>query len=87
MTIDTYGHMVPGAEADAVDGLAGFARLNLQQNQALKTGTDDAPIKGGALYAQCATRNTRAARRRHARIRRNKREECSLLDSNQQPTD
>jgi len=27
LTIDTYGHEVPGAEADAVDGLAGFFLL------------------------------------------------------------
>jgi hypothetical protein len=26
LTTDTYGHMMPGAEAAAVDGLAGFLR-------------------------------------------------------------
>ena len=42
LTIDTYGHMMPGAEAAAVDGLAGFfSTPELEKNRTLKTGTDD----------------------------------------------
>ncbi len=52
LTIDTYGHMMPGAEAEAVDGLAGFFRpVESQSIETLKTGTDDAPIIGGARNA------------------------------------
>jgi hypothetical protein len=52
LTIDTYGHMLPGAEADAVEGLAGFfATTQPQQVEALRTGTDDAPIDRGARNA------------------------------------
>ncbi len=48
LTIDTYGHLLPGAEADAVDGLAEFFSIpELEPVEALKTGTDNAPIDGG----------------------------------------
>jgi hypothetical protein len=47
LTIDTYGHMLPGAEADAVDNLAEFFALpEIEAAQALKSGTDDAPVEG-----------------------------------------
>lgn len=67
LTIDTYGHLLPGAEADAVDGLAGFfSTAEIEPAAALKTGTDDAPIGSGAgnahdkrqIHASC-TRATR----------------------------
>jgi len=52
LTIDTYGHMLPGADAEAVDGLGEFSLTPaFNRNHVLKTGTDDAPIKGGARNA------------------------------------
>jgi hypothetical protein len=50
LTIDTYGHMLPGAEAQAVDGLAGFfSRPETETIAVLKTGTDGATIQKGAV--------------------------------------
>ena len=52
LTIDTYGHILPGAEADAVDELSEFfTSTDPQQIETRKTGTDDAPVDGGALNA------------------------------------
>jgi integrase len=60
LTIDTYGHMLPGAEADAVSGLAKFFRSgNTEPVAAIKTGTDGAPVRKGAVYAQCAKQVSR----------------------------
>ncbi len=57
LTIDTYGHLLPGAEAEAVDGLAGFfATPESEPIEVLRTGTDDAPIDQGAVNAQYQTR-------------------------------
>ncbi len=56
LTIDTYGHLLPGAEADAVDGLAEFFSIpELEAVESLKTGTDDAPIERGRSV--CALQN------------------------------
>ena len=56
LTIDTYGHMLPGAEAEAVGGLGGFFAVPEAEPAAvLRTGTDDAPIKKGR--SKCAVRN------------------------------
>jgi hypothetical protein len=53
------------AVEDAVDGLGGFFALpEVKAAQALKTGTDDAPVEGGAVIAQCVSHacRTRATR-------------------------
>jgi hypothetical protein len=64
LTIDTYGHMLPGAEAEAVCGLARFFNHpETEPNSVLRTGTDDAPIATGAAYAH---RATQVSRKSHA---------------------
>lgn len=64
LTVDIYGHMLPGAEADAVIGLVPFfAPPDFGEIVAQKTGTDDAPLKGGARNAH---EKTRVSRESHA---------------------
>src|SRR5688572_30261559 len=63
LTIDTYGHLLPGAEAEAVDGLAGFFITSEGEPVAALTGTDDTPIRKGAVSAPC---QTHAPRESHA---------------------
>jgi|tagenome__1003787_1003787.scaffolds.fasta_scaffold20904416_2 hypothetical protein len=60
LTIDTYGLMLPGAQAEAVCGLAKFfSSPGAESNVLTRTGTDDVPIDKGAVYAQCATQVSR----------------------------
>jgi site-specific recombinase XerD len=60
LTIDTYGHILPGAEADAVCGLADlFVSPEFQPFAALKTGTDDRPVKESARKTAADTQVAR----------------------------
>jgi hypothetical protein len=40
-TLDTYGHLLPGQDAEAVQGFGQF----FNQREVRMTGTDDAPIR------------------------------------------
>jgi hypothetical protein len=46
---DTYGHLLLGAEAEVMDGMAAFfVRRKSDPAELCKTGTDDTPIDEGA---------------------------------------
>jgi hypothetical protein len=59
LTLDTYGHLLPGQEADAVDGLGRYFEKTEEASEAmLMTGTDTSEIhlrprvsEGGATNA------------------------------------
>ena len=65
LTMDTYGHLFPGQEADAVGRLRDF--LGVPLADALRaTGTDDKPQKPAQRQAQRAERETVPKRKRWA---------------------
>ena len=73
LTLDTYGHLLPGQEADAVDGLGQFFESPEMASQQLrKTGTDAVAIRasdgGGAVNAQYQLHNPRKQRAPTAQI-------------------
>jgi integrase len=65
LTLDTYGHLLPGQEADAVDGLGQFfSQPEVAPIAALKTGTDDAQadlLEGGRNRGRSTKRTKRAS--------------------------
>ncbi len=53
LTLDTYGHLLPDQEAEAVAGLGQFLNApNVEAQAARKTGTDDVPIENPPKKAQ-----------------------------------
>ncbi len=83
LTLDTYGHLLPGQEAEAVHGLGQFFSPVCDAPEALRmTGTDDVPI-GADAGGRSRGRSTN--RTQHARdARRPRKSPCEESDDEEQ---